>query len=46
MSSDFHDLERQARALTVAEKAALARLLIEELGVYIGADRVAGVIWN
>ena len=37
MSSHFHDLEMQARALPVKEKAALARLLIEDLGVYIVA---------
>jgi hypothetical protein len=30
----------QARALPVKEKAVLARLLIEELGVYIVTDRM------
>jgi hypothetical protein len=29
------NLEMQARGLPVKEKAALARLLVEELGVYI-----------
>jgi hypothetical protein len=38
MSSKFHDLEMQARALTVKEKAALARLLIEELDMTVEAD--------
>jgi hypothetical protein len=35
MDSYFHDLEMEARALPVREKLALARLLMEELGVYI-----------
>ncbi|HYN25091.1 MAG TPA: addiction module protein [Pyrinomonadaceae bacterium] len=38
MSSHFHDLEMQARALPVKEKAALARLLIEELDMSVDAD--------
>ena len=38
MSSHFHDLEMQARALPVKEKAALARLLIEELDMTVDAD--------
>jgi len=38
MSSHFHDLAMQARALPVKEKAALARLLIEELDVTVDAD--------
>jgi putative addiction module component (TIGR02574 family) len=38
MSSRFQDLEMQARALPVKEKAALARLLIEELDMTVDAD--------
>jgi putative addiction module component (TIGR02574 family) len=38
MSTHFDDLERQARALPVKEKAALARLLIEELDLSVDAD--------
>lgn len=38
MSSHFHDLEMQARALPEKEKAALARLLIEELDMTVDAD--------
>ena len=37
MNSRFHDLEIQARALPVKEKAALARLLIEELDMTVDA---------
>jgi hypothetical protein len=45
MSSHFQDLEVQARALPVREKR-IARLLIEELGVYIVTVWSCGVIWN
>ncbi len=38
MSTRFHDLEMQARALPIKEKAALARLLIEELDTSVDAD--------
>jgi hypothetical protein len=38
MNSDFDDLTTQARALPVKEKAALARLLIEELDLNVEAD--------
>jgi hypothetical protein len=34
----FEELEKQARALTVDEKAALARILIEELDTTIDPD--------
>ncbi len=43
MSSHFHDLEMQARALPAKEKAALARLLIEELDMTVDAD--ADQLW-
>ena len=43
MSSHFHDLEMQARALPVKEKAALARLLIEELDMTVDDD--ADQLW-
>ena len=38
MSTHFDDLERQARALSLKEKATLARLLIEDLDMSIDAD--------
>ena len=38
MSTHFDDIERQARALPVKEKAALARLLIEELDQSVDTD--------
>lgn len=38
MSTHFDDIERQARALPMKEKAALARLLIEELDQSVDAD--------
>jgi putative addiction module component (TIGR02574 family) len=38
MSTQFDDIERQARALPVKEKAALARVLIEELDTMVEAD--------
>lgn len=38
MSTRFHDLEMQARALPIKEKAALARLLIEELDTSVDVD--------
>ena len=38
MSTHFDEIERQARALPVKEKAALARLLIEELDQSVDAD--------
>ncbi len=38
MSSHFHDLEMQVRALPLKEKAALARLLIGELDISVDAD--------
>ena len=38
MSTHFSDIERLARALPVKEKAALARLLIEELDQSVDAD--------
>jgi hypothetical protein len=37
MNTNFEDVERQARALPVKEKAALARLLIEELDTTVDA---------
>jgi putative addiction module component (TIGR02574 family) len=43
MSTHFDDIQRQARALPVKEKAALARLLIEELDTAGNAD--AEQIW-
>ena len=47
MSSHFQDLEMKARAFSIKEKAALARLLSEELGVYIvTVESCYGVIWN
>jgi hypothetical protein len=38
MSAHFEDIEREARALPLKEKAALARLLIEELDPSVDAD--------
>lgn len=38
MSTHFHEVEKQARALTPKEKAALARQLIEELDMAVDAD--------
>ena len=38
MSTHFDDIERQARALPFKEKAALARLLIEELDQAVDSD--------
>jgi hypothetical protein len=38
MSSHFDDIERQARLLPLKQKAALARLLIEELDTTVDAD--------
>jgi hypothetical protein len=38
MSTHFDDIERQARSLPLKEKAALARVLIEELDASIDAD--------
>ena len=43
MSSHFHDLEMLARALPIKEKAALVRLLIEELDATADAD--ADQLW-
>jgi hypothetical protein len=38
MSARFEDIEREARSLPLKEKAALARLLIEELDTMADAD--------
>jgi putative addiction module component (TIGR02574 family) len=38
MSAHFEDIEKQARSLPLKEKAALARVLIEELDTTIDAD--------
>jgi len=38
MSTSFDELEKQARALSLKEKATLARLLIEELDMSLDAD--------
>ncbi len=38
MSAHFDDIERQARLLPLKEKAALARVLIEELDTSIDVD--------
>ena len=43
MSAQFEDIERQARSLPLNEKAALARLLIEELDSSVDAD--ADQLW-
>ena len=42
MSTHFEDIEREARSLRLKEKAALARLLIEELdsSVDAGAEQL------
>jgi len=38
MSTNFEDLEKQARALSPKEKAALARILIEDLDASTDGD--------
>jgi hypothetical protein len=38
MKAHFDDIERQARSLPLKEKAALARVLIEELDASVDAD--------
>lgn len=38
MSTHFDDIEKQARLLPLKQKAALARLLIEELDASVDAD--------
>lgn len=38
MSAHFDDIERQARLLPLKQKAALARVLIEELDQAVDAD--------
>jgi Putative addiction module component len=38
MSAQFDDIERQARSLPLKEKAALARVLIEDLDASIDED--------
>ncbi len=38
MSSHFDDIEKQARSLPLKEKAALARVLIEELDTSVDAE--------
>jgi len=38
MSAHFDDIEKQARSLPLKEKAALARVLIEELDASIDVD--------
>ena len=38
MSTHFDDIERQARALPLKEKAALASILINELDLSVDAD--------
>jgi len=38
MNTDFDDIARQARALHLTEKAALARLLIEDLDPAVDVD--------
>jgi len=43
MSAQFDDIEKQARLLPLKQKAALARLLIEELDASVDAD--AGQLW-
>jgi uncharacterized protein YbcC (UPF0753/DUF2309 family) len=43
MSTHFHEVEKQARALAPKEKAALARKLIEELDNAVDAD--ADQLW-
>ena len=43
MSTHFDDIARQARALPLKQKAALARLLIEELDLTVDAD--ADQLW-
>ena len=43
MSTNFEELEKQARALSPKEKAALARILIEDLDASVDPD--AGQLW-
>ncbi len=43
MSTSFEELEKQARSLSPKEKAALARILIEDLDA--SADPDAGHLW-
>lgn len=38
MSTSFDDIEKQARSLPLKEKAALARLLIEDLDTSVDYD--------
>jgi hypothetical protein len=38
MSANFDDIERQARSLPLKEKAALARVLIEDLDTSVDKD--------
>jgi putative addiction module component (TIGR02574 family) len=38
MSTHFDDIEKQARSLPLKEKAALARVLIEELATTVDAN--------
>jgi hypothetical protein len=38
MSTHFDDIEKQARSLPLEEKAALARVLIEELDAVVDAN--------
>lgn len=38
MSAEFEDIKRQTRSLTVKQKAALARLLIEQLDQTVDKD--------
>jgi len=38
MSASFEDIEKQARSLPTSQKAALARLLIEELDQSLDGD--------
>lgn len=38
MGAHFDDIERQARSLPLKEKAALARVLIQELDTSVDAD--------
>jgi putative addiction module component (TIGR02574 family) len=40
MSTHFHEIEKQARALPPKEKAALARQLIEELDMSADAEQL------
>jgi hypothetical protein len=38
MSAQFDDIEKQARSLSLREKAALARVLIEDLDTSVDVD--------